>query len=248
MRKILVCQHVAHEILGTLDPLFKESGFRIRYANFSRFPDLKPSLDGYNGLIVLGGPMNVDETDKHPHLVQEVRLIEEALKKEIPILGICLGAQLIAKTLGAPVTKNPEKEIGWYDVFFNAEAKKDPLFSNFSATEKMFQWHGDTFAIPESAVHLASSATCTNQAFRYKNNVYALQFHLEVDTPMIERWFKIPLNQAELKNLKKKIDERQVAHDTSQYIGRLGELSFHAFGAFSHLFGQHKKRGILPSR
>ncbi len=103
MKKLLVLQHVAHELLGTLNPLLKRAGFRIRYVNFARHPDAQPGLDGYDGLIVLGGPMSVNDSNRLPHLVTELKLIEEAMRREVPILGICLGAQLIAKTLGAAV-------------------------------------------------------------------------------------------------------------------------------------------------
>jgi GMP synthase (glutamine-hydrolysing) len=116
MKKILVCQHVPYEILGTLNPLFKSQGCRIRYLNFGRHPDAKISLEGYHGLVILGGPMNVDQESRYPHLTHEMELIEQALKKDLPILGICLGAQLIAKVLGAEVRPNSAKEIGWHPV------------------------------------------------------------------------------------------------------------------------------------
>ena len=106
MKKLLVFQHVPHELLGTLNPLLKKSGFRIRYVNFARRPDAQPSLNGYDGLVVLGGPMSVNDTDRLPHLTTEMKVIEEALGKNIPVLGICLGAQLISKTLGAAVYPN----------------------------------------------------------------------------------------------------------------------------------------------
>ena len=109
MRRLLVCQHVAHEILGTLDPLLRNSGFRIRYVNFGREPDAKPSIEKYDGLIVLGGPMSAYDTDVHPHLEIEIDTIREAVDAGIPVLGICLGAQLIARALGARVTRNPVK-------------------------------------------------------------------------------------------------------------------------------------------
>src|ERR1041385_5239346 len=128
VKRLLVLQHVAHEILGTLDPLLKRAGFRIRYINFSRHPDAQPSVDGYDGLVILGGPMSVDDSDRLPHLVTEMHLIEQAMKRDLPVLGICLGAQLIAKTLGAAVYPNREKEIGWYDVAPSDDAKKQTFF------------------------------------------------------------------------------------------------------------------------
>src|SRR5215471_12999412 len=127
MKKILVCQHVAYEILGTLNPLFKQNGFRIRYVNFGRFPDQKPSLEGYDGLVILGGPMNTDQQHEFPHLSEEVKMVQKALEMDIPILGICLGAQLIAQALGAKVGRNPQREIGWKEVFLTEEGKNDPV-------------------------------------------------------------------------------------------------------------------------
>jgi GMP synthase (glutamine-hydrolysing) len=116
MRKLLVFQHVPFEILGTLNPLLKNAGFRIRYVNFGREPDARPSLDGYAGLIVLGGPMSVNDAARHRHLTTEMTVIGEALARDMPILGICLGAQLLAATLGARVRRSPHREIGWHDV------------------------------------------------------------------------------------------------------------------------------------
>ncbi|MCE7904046.1 MAG: type 1 glutamine amidotransferase [Gammaproteobacteria bacterium PRO9] len=160
MPRLLVFQHVPHEILGTLDPLLKDAGFRIRYVNFGRDPGAVPDLDGYDGLIVLGGPMNCDEVTRYRHLATEVGAIRTAVGDGKPVLGICLGAQLLARALGAPVTRNPRKEIGWYDLMPTDEGRQDPLFRHFDEVEKVFQWHGDTFAIPPGAMHLAHSEAC----------------------------------------------------------------------------------------
>jgi len=248
MPRLLVFQHVPYEILGTLNPLFKRSGFRIRYVNFGRHPDAQPSLEGYDGLVVLGGPMSVYETKKYPYLTTELHLIEEAIQKDIPVLGVCLGAQLIAKALGARVTKSGEKEIGWHDVSRTHEAKKDPVVGHFRDSEKIFQWHGDTFDTPKEAVHLASSQTCSNQAFRYGKRVYGFQFHLEVDEPMIERWLKTPSFKNELESLGGNVTADKIRKETKSYIHRLTVLSQRCFGEFSQLFGIQTKIQRLPSR
>jgi len=189
MPRLLVCQHVPYEILGTLNPLLKSSGFRIRYVNFGRHPDAQPSLEGYQGLVVLGGPMSVNDTAEHRHLKTEMRLIEQAMEKDLPILGICLGAQLIAKTLGSEVYASDEKEIGWYDIATTKHAESDPLVGHFEAREKIFQWHGDTFDLPRGATWLAETAVTPHQAFSTNNGrVLALQFHVEQHTRGMERW------------------------------------------------------------
>jgi GMP synthase (glutamine-hydrolysing) len=248
MKKLLVCQHVPHEILGTLDPLLKRAGFRIRYVNFGRHPDAEPNLDGYHGMVVLGGPMSVNDADQVPHLTTEMKLIEQAMKRELPVLGICLGAQLIAKTLGAAVYPSKETEIGWYEVTPTAAGQQDPLLVEFRGTEKIFQWHGDTFDIPRSAVHLAFSCLCAHQAFRYGATVYGLQFHLEVDEPMIHRWLKVTENRKEIAVLRGKINPERIQTETPGYIQRLHQLSDRVFGEFIKLFGMEKKFLRLPSR
>jgi GMP synthase (glutamine-hydrolysing) len=248
MPKLLVFQHVAHEILGTLDPLLRSYGFRNRYCNFGRTPDAQPALDGYHGLIVLGGPMNVDQTDAHPHLETEVRAIGEAVDRGLPVLGICLGAQLLAKALGAKVGANAEKEIGWYDVSPTEEGAGDPLLAHFDATEKLFQWHGDTFSIPHGAVQLASSPSCRNQAFRYGERAYGLQFHLEVDPPLVERWLGVPTHQQEIADLNGRICPDRIRSETAQHAERLRELSDATFTGFIELFRDRENAAGLRRR
>ncbi|MFT5444133.1 MAG: GMP synthase (glutamine-hydrolyzing) [Myxococcota bacterium] len=246
MPKLLVFQHVAHELLGTLDPLLRSHGFRNRYVNFGREPHATPSLDGYHGVVVLGGPMNVDQTADHPHLATEVRVLAEAVEREMPVLGICLGAQLLAKALGADVRSNGTKEIGWYDVSPTEAGTSDPLFRHFEASEQIFQWHGDTFDIPPGAVALASSPDCVNQAFRYGDAAYGLQFHLEVDGPMIERWLNVPAHLAEMATEGERISPERIRADTPDHVQRLHELSDLIFSQFIELFGSLRKRGEGP--
>lgn len=248
MPKLLVFHHVPHELLGTLNPLLKEAGFRIKYVNFGRENYKIPDLDGYDGLIVLGGPMNVDEVEEYPYLIPELKAIEQAIDLEKPVLGICLGSQLIAKVLGAQVRKNKTKEIGWYDVMPTKEGKNDPLLSKLNDIEKIFQWHGDTFDIPDGAVHLARSVDCENQAFKYGDNIYGFQFHLEVDKPMIKRWLIDPVNVKELEGLAGVIDPEEIKRETDIHIDRLKELGGSVFDEFIKILSPKERNYVLPSR
>ena len=208
MGKILVFQHVPYEILGTFDPMIRERGFRVRYINFGRDPEVIPNVTKYDGLIVLGGPMNVGQADQYPHLTSELEALRSALDHNIPIMGICLGAQLLAKTLGAEVSRCPEKEIGWYDVTPTEEGLRDPVLGHFKDTRKIFEWHGDAFANPPGAVRLAESRAWPNQAYRYGDNAYGFQFHLEVDEALVHRWLSTPRYLEELSALKGRTDPR----------------------------------------
>jgi len=228
--------------------MLKRAGFRIRYVNFGRHPDAQPSLDGYDGLVVLGGPMSAYDDHRLPHLAVEMKLIESAMQRQLPVLGICLGAQLVARTLGAQVYANHTKEIGWYDVAPSDHAEADPLFDEFDDSETLFQWHGDTFDIPKGGVHLASSHHCLNQAFRFGDNVYGFQFHLEVDEPMILRWLQVPENRREIASLHCGIDPDQIHRQTMDHIDRLHQLSDRVFGEFIDLFGLDKSRPRLVYR
>ena len=192
--------------------------------------------------------MSVNDSDRLPHLSTEMHLIEQAMKRNLPVLGICLGAQLIAKTLGADVYPNREKEIGWYDVAPTEEAKNDSLLGTWAPSEKIFQWHGETFDIPRTGRHLAFSSLCSNQAFRYGTNVYAFQFHLEVEERMIQRWLRVGENQLEIASLGGKINPEGIHAETALHIRRLHELSDQVFGEFIKLFAIEKKFRRLSLR
>ena len=247
MRKVLIFQHVANEILGTLNPAVKRSGLRVRYVNFDRDPQAAPSVDKYNGLIVLGGYMGVYEADQYTHIKTEIKLVEEALKKNIPILGICLGAQILAHVLGSEVRKSVEKEIGWLDVELTNNGENDPLLAHFKKKEKVFQMHGDTFDIPKTAVHLAQSEICPSQAFRYGDKVYGLQFHLEVDEAMILRWLNNSQNQKDILVSNGKYSMEQIRQETEIYLPNSLNLSEKTFAKFIDLFSLKERPLILGS-
>ena len=174
---------------------------RIRYLNFSREPDARADPAEYDGMVVLGGPMSAYDNDRYPHLDTEIQMLETALDRAMPILGICLGRQLLARALGARVRRNHTTEIGWCDIRPTEQGASDPLIRHFGPRERIFQWHGDTFDIPRGAVHLASSPDCVNQAFRFGDRAFGLQFHLEADEALIERWLTVPQHRHELESV-----------------------------------------------
>jgi len=248
MAKVLVFQHVAAEPLGTLDPMLRQRGHRIRYVNFHRDPEAKPSIDRYQALIVLGGPMMPDRQDRYPHLTTEIRCIEEALKQNMPVLGICLGAQLLAHALGAPMRPSPAWEIGWYDLEPTSRAAADPVFCNLTQAHPVFQWHGYTFDLPEGASHLARTELCENQAFRYGQQAYGFQFHLELDERLINRWLNLPAYVAELEDSDVPHDADTIRRQTHELMKGSIALSKDVFGAFLKPLGAPATRHVLPSR
>jgi len=244
MRKLLVFQHSAREPLGLLDPLLRDAGFRVRYVNFSRQPDALPDVGKYNGLIVLGGPMNVDQADRFPHLTAEIAAIQAALKRDIPVLGICLGAQLLAAALGANVRPNAVREIGWYRLHPTAAAQSDRLCRHFDGSQHVFQWHAYTFDLPPGAVHLASTPTCPNQAFRFGERAYGLQFHLEADEELVQRWLHVPEYRAEAEASGPAHRLEHILRDTHGHAPSSCQLAARVFGDFLELFSWKRKQRL----
>jgi GMP synthase (glutamine-hydrolysing) len=198
MSRLLVFQHAAAAPQGTLDRVLRSRGHRLRFVNFARDPQAMPRLDGYDGLLVLGGAMNLDQACAHPHLATELACIETALTRGLPVLGICLGAQLLAHVLGAAVRPLPRPEIGWYRIDTTTAGRADAVLAPLGLGAPVFQWHSRGFALPTGAAQLARSADCEQQAFRYGERAYGLQFHLEACPGLIARWLATPGYRAEL--------------------------------------------------
>jgi GMP synthase-like glutamine amidotransferase len=191
MLKFLVLQHVSCEHLGMIERALKERGMGYRYVRPFAGEDIPRDLAGWDGVIALGGPMSANDGERLGFIADELRLLTKVLETGMPALGICLGAQLIAKAAGAQVTAGEEKEIGWYPLTLTEEGKKDRLLTGLPDTFPVFQWHGETFDIPRGAVCLADSERYSNQAFRLGEKVYGLQFHLETTQPMIIEWLDL---------------------------------------------------------
>jgi GMP synthase-like glutamine amidotransferase len=175
--KIHCFQHVHFEGLGCIDNWINKNGHHIQYTRFYENTSV-PCVDDYDWLVVMGGPMSVNDEAEFPWLVDEKKAVKEAIENNKTVIGICLGSQLIANVLGESVYKNQEREIGWFDISLTDATNL--LNPGHSSTLKVFHWHGETYKIPASSVHLAYSAGCDNQAFLYNEKVLGLQFHLEV--------------------------------------------------------------------
>lgn len=171
-------QHVPFEGLGSIEPWMKARGHELSCTRLHA-GEPPPAVDAYDWLIVMGGPMGVHDEQAYPWLVAEKRAIQAAIGADRRVLGICLGAQLIADALGAQVTRNPHKEIGWFPVELMPAARHCRLFADFPQRFDAYHWHGDTFGLPPGALHLAGSEACAQQAFAAGERVVGLQFHLE---------------------------------------------------------------------
>ena len=180
MSDVLLVQNTKTENSGYLGELLNDDGFKITLINAKHEP--LPKKD-FSLVVILGAPESAN--DNLPYLQAEQQLIKNCVEKNIPILGICLGSQLIAKTFGAKVYSGPRKEIGFYN---DLKIHNNTLFfSGFKNPFTVFHWHDDTFDLPEGAIRLASSEYYLNQAFQYKSAI-GLQFHLEVNEAMVNLW------------------------------------------------------------
>lgn len=189
MVSVTALRHVAFEDLGILEDLFAARGWKVTYveapvADWSTFDPLAPDL-----LVILGGPIGVYEEGIYPFLTAEIAAIQARLEADKPTLGLCLGAQLIAKALGAPVYPGVEKEIGWKPLLITAAGAAGPARHLAAEHTFMFHWHGDTFDLPEGAVLLASTEACPHQVYSWGKATLAFQCHPEVRARDLEKWF-----------------------------------------------------------
>lgn len=199
--RALVVQHVACEGPGLLEGALVEKGWVLDIRCMDRpGASLPKSLGNYDAFVILGGPMGAYEDEIYPYLLQVQELIREAVTIRLPTLGICLGAQLIARALGATVKPNSVKEIGWYRVGLTPAGRLAPLFAGMPPELLVFQWHADAFALPKGALLLAEGDSCLNQAFVYGSHVsggyaWGLQFHPEVSPEIIEEWVALHIDE-----------------------------------------------------
>ena len=177
--RIHYLQHVPFEGLGCIESWAKTATHRMSATRFY-VNDPLPNINDIDWLIVMGGPMNIYDDTRYPWLSAEKKFLEQAIDQNKTVLGICLGAQLLADVLGAKIYANRHKEIGWHNVRKVKSGEVSAMTEVFPDSVEAFHWHGDTFDIPDGAVHLVQSAGCKNQAFAMGDRVLALQFHLEI--------------------------------------------------------------------
>lgn len=219
---VLVFQHSPSGPIGLLGDVLNAHKIEWRYAG-----EDNPAPESVQAVVSLGGPMSVN--DPLPELREEERYIVRAISSGVPVLGICMGAQLIAKCLGAEVRAAARKEIGWHRVRFTDDGLADPLFAGLDREETVFQWHGETFDLPAGAEWLAESSLCRNQAFRWGANVYGFQFHPEVTPEIIRSWCEEDSNCGDQREAEGPIDP--CAHRR-----RTDQIARQVFGRWSQSF------------
>ncbi len=180
MSTVLVLQHNECEGLGTIADALQGEKIAARHIKTYQGQPVPEEMGEAAGLIIMGGPMGVYEEQRYPFLREEMRLIEDSLRQDRPVLGVCLGSQLLASALGAVVTKGRRKEIGWAPVRLSDTALTDRLWSGLEQSFVAYHWHGDVFDLPPDSVPLASSDLTACQAFRHGRTAYGFLFHMEV--------------------------------------------------------------------
>jgi GMP synthase (glutamine-hydrolysing) len=193
---LLIIQHAEAEGPGLLAPALEQAGVRATVLPIWQGARVPRAAAGIAGLVVMGGPMGVYETERFPHLADAIVLTADALRRDLPILGVCLGSQILAAAAGARVYPGTVKEIGWFPVRLNGMGRSDPVLSALPAEATVFHWHGDTFDLPPGGTLLASSERYAHQAFRLGRRAYGLQFHVEVTPEMVDRFIEAGAGEA----------------------------------------------------
>ncbi len=227
----LLLQHTPQERGGLFEKILQEKGWILDVRPLFSGASLPASLKDYGMVLIMGGPMSVNDEEAYPFLKDEIPFIGKALKIGHPVFGICLGAQLMAKALGARVYPGPHKEIGWYWLNQTPSARPDPLFALLDPYFLVFQWHGETFDLPPEALCLAGNQAYPNQAFRFGTSAYGLQFHFELTKPMLRTWLSSWLE--EIKEARPQpITAQSILEDSKIYMDRLHKQARAVFVEF----------------
>jgi GMP synthase (glutamine-hydrolysing) len=228
--RALAVQHVAVEPPNAIAAAMEAEGVLLDVVRVDRGESVPKNADGLAALVVMGGPMGVYEAHRFPHLVDEMRLVDSALRMDVPVLGVCLGSQLLAQVLGARVAPAGFQEIGWYPVTLEREARTDPVLGACATSFTALHWHGDAFELPRGAVHLARSERTPVQAFRVGRSL-GLLFHAEVDGAQVAE-----MSQAFGDELARAgVSAAELAEGSRRHGGALREMGLAVFRRFARL-------------
>ena len=227
----LVLQHHPVEEAGLIAGVLSSRGIPIETARIFDEMPVPRDPEKYSAVIAMGGPMSAYDGGKHPFIADELAFLEKAMKKEIPVLGICLGSQLMAAALGARVYPGPVKEIGFLPVTLTAEGKADAVTSVLGDTFEPLLWHGDIFDLPRGAVRLASSGTAENQAFRFGKSAYGLLFHMEAGRRQVRDMARVFAKEL----ADEKIDAGLLAREADSRLEKLQETGAVMFGKWADI-------------
>lgn len=222
---MLAVQHICCETAGKIENVLQARGFSTTRVQIFKGHQVPRELGGAASLVILGGPMGVYEGERYPFLRQEAGLIEEALKSGKPVLGICLGSQLLASVLGARVKRGEKKEIGWHPVRLTESAATDALWKEIASPFIAYHWHGDVFDLPSGSVSLASSDLTPCQAFRHGDNAYGFVFHMEVTETIVRDMVRVFADELRAEELDGEEILRQ-AKEHLQALNQIGETVF----------------------
>jgi GMP synthase (glutamine-hydrolysing) len=214
---VIVLQHVQPETPGLIADALKSAGVALSTIHSAEGQPVPRQMDDAVGLVVMGGPMGVYEQVRYPFLRDELHLIERALRAEKPVLGVCLGSQLLAAALGTPVTPGKHKEIGWHRVTLTDAAATDPLWANVESSFMAYHWHGDVFDLPAGATPLASSKLTKCQAYRYGRAAYGVLFHMEVTDSIMRGMISAFADELRAAN----IDQQHIVDKAKHYLPAL---------------------------
>jgi len=189
-KEILILQHVASEGPGLIGDVALNKGYTLRTIRLYKGESVPRPPRSYSALVVMGGPMGVYDEELYPCISDELRLLEDAFKARVPVLGVCLGAQLMARAAGGAVVSGDKKEIGFYKLRLTPDGERDGLLLGLPEEFVVFQWHGDTFNVPDKALNLATSDAFPHQLLKVGTNSYGLQFHIEVTEAMVAAFLR----------------------------------------------------------
>jgi GMP synthase (glutamine-hydrolysing) len=247
-KSALILQHTSIERGGLYETILEEETWALDVRPLYSESSLPKDVKEYGMLLVLGGPMSANDEPDYPFLKEEIAFIQKAIKVGHPVWGVCLGAQLMAKALGARVYSGPHKEIGWYWLNQTPSGRIDPIFGMLDPYFLVFQWHGETFDLPSEAACLAGNQTYPNQAFRYGNLAYGLQFHMEITKPMLKTWLS---NWAdEIKEARPTVTAQGIMGEAKIYLDRVNSQARGIFREFTrraetYLFQNCKKNNKI---